>query len=87
MGFACRPKGRLWYGVGMRKPASASTSAHDGPASAGFVLGRERFARISAVEGVAFTPSMRADLERFDRDNLSAADRRRVILARFTPAR
>ena len=44
----------------------------------GFVLGRERFARISAVEGVALTPEMRATLERFDREGLSAEERRRA---------
>ena len=54
--------------------------------SASFVVGRDRFARISAVEGIVLTPAMRAELERFDRDGLSAAERRRAILARFTPA-
>ena len=54
---------------------------------AGFVLGRDRFARISAVEGVSLTPDMRADLERFDREGLSAAQRRRAIQSRFAPAR
>ena len=51
------------------------------PPSRGFVLGRERFARISAVEGVALTDEMRATLERFDREGLSAEERRRAILA------
>jgi hypothetical protein len=50
------------------------------------VLGRDRFARISAVEGVALTPEMRAALERFDRDGLSAAERRSAIQARFASA-
>lgn len=45
------------------------------------MLGRERFARISAVEGVALTDEMRATLERFDREGLSAEERRRAILA------
>ena len=57
------------------------------PPSLGFVLGRERFARISAVEGVALTDEMRATLERFDREGLSADERRRAILARFTTRR
>ncbi len=47
--------------------------------------GRDRFAGINAVEGVALTPDMRADLERYDRDGLSAAERRRAIQARFAP--
>ncbi len=55
--------------------------------SRGFVLGRERFARISAVEGIALTDEMRATLERFDREGLSADERRRAILARFSTKR
>ena len=55
--------------------------------SRGFVLGRERFARISAVEGITLTDEMRATLERFDREGLSADERRRAILARFSTKR
>lgn len=51
----------------------------------GFVLGRDRFAKISAVEGIALTDEMRMTLERFDRDGLSAEERRQVILRSFTP--
>lgn len=59
------------------------------PASAepGFVLGRDRFARISAVEGIALTEEMRATLDRFDREGLSAEERRRAILRYFAPVR
>jgi hypothetical protein len=70
----------------MRKTARATSPRPAKPASVGFILGRERFARISAVEGIALTPAMRADLERFDREGLTAAERRRAILARFAPA-
>jgi hypothetical protein len=52
-----------------------------------FVLGRDRFAQISAVEGIALTSDMRAELERFDREGLSSAERRRAIVARFTATR
>ncbi len=52
----------------------------------GFTLGRDRFAQISAVEGIALTPEMRAALDRFDREGLSAEERRRAILGRFAPA-
>ena len=51
------------------------------------ILGREGFARISAVEGIELTAAMRAILDRFDREGLSAEARRRDILARFAPAR
>ena len=53
----------------------------------GFTLGRDRFAQISAVEGIALTPEMRAALDRFDREGSSAEERRRAILSRFAPAR
>jgi hypothetical protein len=55
-----------------------------GACAAGFVLGREGFARISAVEGIVLTPDMREAMESFDREGLTAAERRRAILKRFT---
>lgn len=58
------------------------------PRADGFVVGRARFASISAVEGIALSPDMRAALERFDREGLSTEERRRRILAGLTaPAR
>jgi hypothetical protein len=51
------------------------------------VLGRERFARISAVEGIALTDEMRATLDKFDRRGLSAEQRRLAIHQRFAPSR
>jgi hypothetical protein len=57
----------------MVKTAPIAFACRSRPTSAGFVLGRERFARISAVKGVVLTPAMRADLERFDREGQSAA--------------
>ena len=69
----------------MSKTAPTKYTRIAKPASTCFILGRERFARISAVEGIALTEAMRADMERFDRQGLSAAERRRAILARFTP--
>lgn len=53
--------------------------------NAGFVLGRARFAHISAVEGIELSPDMRSALEDFDRRKLAAAERRRAIIGRFTP--
>jgi hypothetical protein len=57
------------------------------PVTGEFTLGRERFARISAVEGISLTRDMRATLDRFDRDGLSAEERRRAIVRQFAPAR
>jgi hypothetical protein len=70
----------------MRKshPSRPAHPARSRPA--GFLLGRDRFARISAVEGVTLTEEMRATLDRFDREGLSAEERRRAILRRFVPA-
>ncbi len=64
-------------------PTRRTSSSRPG----GFTLGREHFARISAVEGIALTPEMRATFDGFDRDGLSAEERRRAITSRFAPSR
>jgi hypothetical protein len=51
-----------------------------------FALGRERFARISAVEGIALTDEMRAMLDGFEQQGFSADERRRAIHQRFRGA-
>ncbi|WP_295849235.1 hypothetical protein [Tardiphaga sp.] len=50
------------------------------PASTKFVLGRERFALISAVEGIKPTAAMKKRVAEFDRLGLSPAERRREII-------
>lgn len=45
----------------------------------GYVIGRQRFAKISAVEGIHITADMDNDFREFDRQELSASDRRRLI--------
>lgn len=62
-------------------PRSSKNSAK------GYVLGRARFAKISAIEGIKMTPAMEADLKEFDRKGLSAEDRRRVIGRKYGKAR
>ena len=44
------------------------------------VIGRERFAKISAVEGIKPSAEMKKRMAQFDRDGLSAAKRRREII-------
>ncbi|WP_092191540.1 hypothetical protein [Bradyrhizobium sp. cf659] len=44
------------------------------------VIGRERFAKISAVEGIKPSSAMRKRVEQFDRLGLSPAERRREII-------
>lgn len=75
------------YGVTMDRPPFPAHLRRSPSAPASFVLGRERFARISAVEGIALTDEMRATLDGFDRADLGAEERRRAILRRFTPPR
>jgi len=51
-----------------------------GGTSAKLVIGRERFAKISAVEGIVPSAAMKTRVARFDRQGLSAAERRREII-------
>jgi hypothetical protein len=44
------------------------------------IIGRERFAKISAVEGILPSEDMRARMAEFDRLGLSAEGRRRAII-------
>ena len=71
----------------MRKSIIARPHRPSLPATSGFTLGRDRFAQISAVEGIILTQEMRATFDRFDRDGLTAEQRRRAILRRFEAAR
>lgn len=48
--------------------------------SAKVVIGRARFAKISAVEGIKPSAAMRKRVAQFDRQGLSAAERRRAII-------
>lgn len=48
-----------------------------------FVLGRAQFAKISAVEGVKLPDDLLQKFEEFDRNKLSAKDRRRAIISRY----
>jgi hypothetical protein len=45
------------------------------------VIGRDRFAKISAVEGLALTPEMKRRSAESDRKGLSAEQRIRAIVA------
>jgi hypothetical protein len=46
----------------------------------GFVLGRERFSKISAVEGIELSPAMKRRISLSDQKGLSAAARRAAII-------
>ncbi len=49
-------------------------------------IGRERFAKISEVEGIVMTASMKKRVAEFDRRGLSAEERRRSIIRAYSKA-
>lgn len=48
-----------------------------------YTVGREAFSKISAVEGIKTSPRMDKDFREFDRQGLSAAERRRVLAGKY----
>jgi hypothetical protein len=46
----------------------------------GFVIGRDRFAQISAVEGIHLSKTMKDRIREADRDGLSDQQRREAII-------
>lgn len=61
----------------MKKRAGKQNEAN--PAE--FVIGRDRFAKISAVEGIALSKSMNARLVEAERAGLSDEQKREAIIA------
>ena len=53
------------------------------PISKGFTLGRAAFEKISAVEGVRLSRSMKDEFRKFDRQGLSADERRRAMARKY----
>lgn len=51
-----------------------------------FTIGRERFAKISAVEGIVLTQQMRSRMVEFDSKGMSAEERRRTIIRAYRKA-
>ena len=49
----------------------------------GYIIGRSGFAKISAVEGIRTTAAMEADFRAFERQGLSADERRKVISRKY----
>jgi hypothetical protein len=62
----------------IRKKASSKKAA-----SAKFVIGRERFTQISAVEGIKPSAAMKKRVSEFERQGLSPAERRREIIKAY----
>jgi hypothetical protein len=53
--------------------------------ASGPVIGRGRFGKISAVEGIRLSSTMKRAFAEFDRAGLSAERRRASVIARFKP--
>jgi len=49
----------------------------------GFRLGRAAFEKISAVEGVHLSKTVKGEFRKFDRKGLSADERRRAIMRKY----
>jgi hypothetical protein len=48
-----------------------------------YTVGRDGFAKISAVEGIKVSPAAEADFREFDQRGLSAAERRRALARKY----
>jgi len=55
----------------------------NGRARESFTIGREGFAKISAVEGIRLSDDMEKAFREFDSKGLSAEERRREIVRRY----
>src|SRR5262249_60530787 len=80
-----RARGAHRGGVSRRVPSvDCMQKRHSSKKAAiGPVLGRRRFAKISAVEGIALTGAMKRAFVQFDRAGLSAEERRDLIIGMF----
>lgn len=51
--------------------------------TAGYTIGRDAFAKISAVEGIHLTKEMQKDFQVFEQKKLSPKDRREAIAKKY----
>ena len=73
----------MWYNDYMRQTAP---KAQKRPSKV-YVIGRSGFAKISAIEGIRTTAIMDADFREFERQGLSADERRKVISRKYGKVR
>ena len=66
----------MWYYPLMASQKTTAKNDRNG----GFVLGRDRFAKISAVEGIELSDAMKKRVRDADRKGLSAEARRAAII-------
>jgi hypothetical protein len=50
----------------------------------GYIIGRDAFAKISAVEGIYLTKEIRKDFQMFEEKGLSPKDRRDALSKKYT---
>jgi hypothetical protein len=67
----------------MSKPKQAGTKAKK---KGRFVIGRDSFGKISAVEGIRLTPAMKKRATDAERKGLSAEEHRRTIMRSYRKA-
>jgi hypothetical protein len=65
------------------KKRKSGLSSSDAKNKSGLVLGQERFAKISAVEGIVLTTSMKKRMAGFDRKKMPAEARRESIIRAY----
>ena len=71
----------MWFNVHMQTDAAAAIRNGE------FVIGKEAFAKISAIEGIYLTPEMEKDLDTFEAEGLSGPERDAAILRKYGPSR
>lgn len=52
-----------------------------------FIVGRDAFAKISAIEGISLSPGMQKDFETFDTAGLSPQERRKALAEKYGKVR
>lgn len=68
----------VWYNEIMAKTTNPPKRS-----SGTYTVGRGGFSKISAVEGIKPTRRMEEDFKEFDRQRLSAEERRRVLADKY----
>ncbi|MEN8195246.1 MAG: hypothetical protein ABFS30_01880 [Pseudomonadota bacterium] len=66
---------------------SKVTSKMDNGATNGYTIGRHAFAKISEVEDIRLTAEMDEDFREFERQGLSAEQRRKALASKYGTAR
>ena len=66
-----------------RVEAEEAAKIARGLGGCGFILGRDNFEKISAVEGIHLSDEMKRDFRNFDREGISGEKRRRALSSKY----